>query len=99
MLSRIYRLIWNKAYRHIDISIYSYIHHTNIYILIYTYTYMGANLRNRLIMRAYAGTGKNLAQQIVKSFTSLLNFSQADFDNFLTISDASGSVKKLTLKF
>ena len=53
---------------------------------------MGANLRNRLIMRAYAGTGKNLVH-------SLLNFSQADIVNFLTISDASGSVKNLTLKF
>ena len=36
---------------------------------------------------------ENLAQQIVKNFTSLLNFSQADFDNFLTIS----SVKILTI--
>ena len=54
---------------------------------------MGANLRNRLIMRTCAGTGKNLAQQIVKNFTSVLNFSQADFDNFLTIS----SVKILTI--
>ena len=38
-------------------------------------------------------------KNFVKFFTSLLKFSQADFDNFLTISDASGSVKKLTLKF
>ena len=53
---------------------------------------MRANLRNRLIMRVCAGIGKNLVH-------SLLNFSQADFVNFLTISDASGSVKKLTLKF
>ena len=38
-------------------------------------------------------------KKIVKSFTSSLNFSQADIVNFLTISDAPGSVKKLTLKF
>ena len=53
---------------------------------------MWANYRKRLIMRTCAGTGKNLVH-------SLLNFSQASFDNFLTISDAPGSVKKLTLKF
>ena len=41
----------------------------------------------------------SVLKNFVKNFTSLLNFSQADIVNFLTISDASGSVKKLTLKF